>query len=575
MKSLKHSFHLINGGFRLLFGTIVFCLLTFSTPIFGQNVAHLNIENLHLIQKKSTLSYRDSFDLDQKLTSLRFQTYKKGFLTFSIDSILKVDSLQSTVIGSLGPKIKKWQISMDEPTRKLIRSIGISPKTIENAPPNPLVLSQTLIDILSKLENNGYPFAQVYLKGLEQKGEMLVAELVVNSNARMKWLALEVIGNNIKLSPKFIANYFHIEEGAWYNQEDVNLIATRFSQLTYIKETKPAELLFTPEGVKLYLYIESKPVSSFNGTVGLQQNPVTLTYQLTGDLRLKLQNVLKRGEQFELSWRSIQPGSPQLKTQLSYPFLFNTPFGIDGQFQLFKRDSTFLELKTGLGVNYFLSAGNVLKAFYKNHQSNLLSAGNNNTNFGTMRNNQYGLALQHQTIDYLPNPRKGLIWSIEASAGNRSLTKDSITNKSLVIGTVLQLDWYLPLSKRFVLKTGLNSESYTSDSIQTNELIRFGGNLNQRGFMEDELLATFKTTASIEIRFILDRNSNLFAFYDQTWYERNTKNYSNDAPRGFGAGLRFGTNIGIFSLTYALGKQLNNPILFRDSKIHFGYVAYF
>ena len=539
MISLKHSFHLINGGFRFLIGGLFFFLLTISSSLYGQKTAVLTIDDLHLIQKKATFTYRDSFDLQQKIESLQFQAYKKGFLTFSIDSIVQLDSIKTSVKGSLGPQIKKWKISMDEPTRQLIRSIGLSPKTIENAPPNPLALSQTLADILSKLENNGYPFAQVYLKGLQQDGAVLTAELIVNSNARLKWLELEVVGNNIKLSPKFIANYFHIEEGSWYKQEDVDLIATRFTQLTYIKETKPAELLFTPEGVKLYLYIESKPVSSFNGTIGLQQNPVTLTYQLTGDLRLKLQNVLKHGELFELSWRSIQPGSPQLKTQLSYPFLFNTPFGIDGQFQLFKRDSTFLELKTGLGVNYFLSAGNILKAFYKNHQSNLLSAGNNNTNFGTMRNNQYGLALQHQTIDYLPNPRKGFIWSIEASAGNRSLTKDSVTAKSLVIGTALQIDWYIPLSKRFVLKTGLNSESYTSDSIQTNELIRFGGNLNQRGFMEDELLATFKSTASIEIRFILDRNSNLFAFYDQTWYERNTKNYSNDAPRGFGAGLRF------------------------------------
>lgn len=575
MISLKHSFHLINGGFRFLIGGLFFFLLTISSSLYGQKTAFLAIDDLHLIQKKATFTYRDSFDLQQKIETLQFQAYKKGFLTFSVDSINQLDSTKTSIKGSLGPQIKKWKITMDEPTRQLIRSIGFSPKTIENAPPNPLALSQTLADILSKLENNGYPFAQVYLNGLQQDGAVLTAELIVNSNARLKWLELEVVGNNIKLSPKFIANYFHIEEGSWYKQEDVNLIATRFTQLTYIKETKPAELLFTPEGVKLYLYIESKPVSSFNGTIGLQQNPVTLTYQLTGDLRLKLQNVLKRGELFELSWRSIQPGSPQLKTQLSYPFLFNTPFGIDGQFQLFKRDSTFLELKTGLGVNYFLSAGNVLKAFYKNHQSNLLSAGNNSTNYGTMRNNQYGLALQHQTIDYLPNPRKGFIWSIEASAGNRSLTKDSVTAKSLVIGTALQIDWYIPLSKRFVLKTGLNSESYTSDSIQTNELIRFGGNLNQRGFMEDELLATFKSTASIELRFILDRNSNLFAFYDQTWYERNTKNYSNDAPRGFGAGLRFGTNIGIFSLTYALGKQLNNPLLFRDSKIHFGYVAYF
>ena len=107
------------------------------------------------------------------------------------------------------------------------------------------------------------------------------------------------------------------------------------------------------------------------------------------------------------------------------------------------------------------------------------------------------------------------------------------------------------------------------------ELLRFGGNLNQRGFMEDELLATSKTTGTLELRFILDQNSFLFAFYDQSWYERNTSNYLSDTPRGFGTGISFGTSVGIFSLSYALGQQFNNPILLRDSKIHFGYVAYF
>ena len=106
--------------------------------------------------------------------------------------------------------------------------------------------------------------------------------------------------------------------------------------------------------------------------------------------------------------------------------------------------------------------------------------------------------------------------------------------------------------------------------------MRFGGNLSQRGFLEDELLSTTRTTATVEYRFILDRNSFLFAFFDQSWYERNlSTSYLNDHPLGFGAGISFGTNIGIFSLTYALGQQQNNPILLRDSKIHFGYVAYF
>jgi hemolysin activation/secretion protein len=192
-----------------------------------------------------------------------------------------------------------------------------------------------------------------------------------------------------------------------------------------------------------------------------------------------------------------------------------------------------------------------------------------------MVNNQYGLAIQHQQVDFLPNPRKGLIWILEGSAGNRRITRDSIEKRSLVINVSGSIDWYIPIGKRWVFKTGLNTESYIADSTQTNELIRFGGNMNQRGFLEDEFYATTRTTGSLEIRFVLDQFSNLFLFYDQTWYERNAQSYLQDAPFGFGGGIRFGTNIGIFSLTYALGKQQNNPILLRDSKIHFGYIAYF
>lgn len=48
-----------------------------------------------------------------------------------------------------------------------------------------------------------------------------------------------------------------------------------------------------------------------------------------------------------------------------------------------------------------------------------------------------------------------------------------------------------------------------------------------------------------------------------------------DQPFGFGAGFSFGTNLGIFSISYALGKQFNNPIELKNGKVHFGYVTYF
>jgi hemolysin activation/secretion protein len=118
-------------------------------------------------------------------------------------------------------------------------------------------------------------------------------------------------------------------------------------------------------------------------------------------------------------------------------------------------------------------------------------------------------------------------------------------------------------------------EFYYAPEIYQNELFRFGGLNSLRGFNEEELFASTRVVGTLEYRFLLDRNSNVFVFYDQAFYENNAAIYSKDNPLGFGAGLSFGTNLGIFSISYALGKQQGNPILMRNGKIHFGYIAYF
>lgn len=557
-----------------LFGYVFFiCQFLFNLSCYGQTKAQLIIPGSEQLFK-SSFYFSTTKQLQDQLQTMQLQAYKKGYFTFSIDSITKKDSLLQHIHGSLGDKITGISIDITPETAKMLATIGLPAKAFKSEKADPTKITALLQSLLNKLVNSGYPFAQVGFETLDYTNKKLKTRLKITPNMRLKWTTIELIGNSIKLSPKFIAAFLGIQEGDWFSQNTDNLIATRLKQLTYLKETKPHELLFTPTGVQLFLYLESRPVSSFNGTIGLQQNPVTLSYQLTGDLRLKLQNTFKKGELMELNWKSIAPGSPQLRLQTTLPFFFQTPFGLDGQFQLFKRDSTFLELKTGIGVSYYVTKGNTLKGFYRNYQSALL--GNQvNPLTGSVRSNQYGLALLHQTIDYLPNPRSGFIWLAEATVGTRKLTKDSTVSNSVIYTAKLSFEWYTPLSKRIVLKTGFLAEGFDTRAIQQNELLRFGGNNQQRGFLEDELLATTKVTGTVEARFLLDLNSYFFVFADQSWYERNTLNYISDYPFGFGTGLTFGTGLGLFSITYALGKQLDNPILFRDSKIHFGYVAYF
>jgi hemolysin activation/secretion protein len=209
-----------------------------------------------------------------------------------------------------------------------------------------------------------------------------------------------------------------------------------------------------------------------------------------------------------------------------------------------------------------------------------LRGGKNNPTFsklGTVQTNAYGLALFKQNVDYLPNPTRGISLLLDASVG---LRKSKANDTSQVIKNTtyrgeIQLNWFIPLAKRHVLRLANQSEFYMAPTFYQNEAFRFGGQISQRGFNEEELRATTRTMFSIEYRFLVDRNSFAFLFFDQSWYENRTTNYYKDHPLGFGKGFSFGTKIGTFSISYALGKQFGNPILIKDGKIHFGYIAYF
>ena len=65
-------------------------------------------------------------------------------------------------------------------------------------------------------------------------------------------------------------------------------------------------------------------------------------------------------------------------------------------------------------------------------------------------------------------------------------------------------------------------------------------------------------------RFLMDKNSNIFLFASRAYLENISANKRIiDRPLSFGSGISFETKAGIFNLTYALGKQLNNPLLLR------------
>ena len=270
--------------------------------------------------------------------------------------------------------------------------------------------------------------------------------------------------------------------------------------------------------------------------------------------------------------------------------MFQGPLGVDGKLKVYKRDTSYIKLQQRLGLQYLLSGGNYLMVFFDNYSSSLLDASKYASSsvlppFADVKFKQYGIAIKQSKLDYLINPRKGIKFDFTGSAGNKIINKnpelnevlyDDVTLNSFQLKFESTLSYFLAIGKQSTVLLKVRSGQIINKQVFFNELFRLGGLRTLRGFDEESINASLFGIATFEYRFLLERNSNLYLFGDYAYYERNVLNaHFSDRPIGFGAGIRFQTKPGIFSINYALGSQQGNPVLLKSAKIHFGFVNYF
>ena len=474
---------------------------------------------------------------------------------------------------------------------ELLRKVGFKDKLFQDVSLSGKRLTGLKKRIVRFYENHGYPFAQVNLDSIQLTGTRLSATLALQKNQKFVIDSIIVKGN-ARIKPKYLQNYMGIRPKSLYNESRIKPISTRVKEIAFVNETKPPEVLFRDGEADVYIYLDKKRASQFDGILGvLPSSEEPGKVLVTGELSIKLLSAFKRGELIDLSWRKMQARTQNLNIRLAYPFLFNTSFGLDGSFQLYKRDSLFLNLQGVIGVQYHLIGNDHIKVFADIRSTNvlatstLISSTTVNPDNVDSRTQLYGFGYKMQRLDYRLNPRKGFDLYAEASAGTKKILPDAtveisrydgLSLNSFQLNAVLQAAYFIPIPNRSTIMIKVNGGYMRSENLFESEAFRIGGLKTLRGFDEESIYATMFGIGTIEYRFLLDPNSYLFAFFDGAYYEnRATNKRITDRPFGFGLGISFFTKIGVFSLNYALGKQFQNPIDFRAGKIHFGVVSYF
>ena len=593
--------------------TFLFFTLLFHLESYAQLSMQVVFENekdsLIFIKNQPNFPAKlmDSVAIASLLRGVIGDFHKQAYLESSFDFISKKDSIL-TLKFHLGNRYEWAQLRNGNVSEAFLAQVGYREKLFENK----AFIYSEIADIEEKLlsyaEDNGYPFAQVWLDSIVIQNSQISAALMMKTGAVFKFDTIHTEGL-VKISSTYLQNYLELKKGAFFSRSKILQISRRLADLPFLSERKKPTITFKENNTAtINLFLENKKASRWDFLVGVQPNTTTngsQKFTVTFNGNADFQNLLGLGERIFANFENLRPQSPRLNLKVTYPYILNFPFGFDGSFDLYKRDSVYIETHLNLGTQYMLGGNDYLKLFWNNYKSNNLII-NALQIIQTKQlpatldilTNTFGLELSKQKLDYRFNPRKGWSVVLRGSAGVRQVRKnsdilnlkdssDSTFNFSKLYDTLSlknfqytissQSAYYLPFLKRGVLKIGIQgSFIFTTSPISQNEQYRIGGNRILRGFNEESIFASRYAVGTLEYRFLLGRNSYLYAFGDVGYVEdvtRTTRRY--DTPIGFGAGITFETKVGLFGFTLAAGREQGNPIDFRNTKTHFGYVSLF
>jgi hypothetical protein len=550
------------------------------------------------LKLKTDFSSRN--DAAQYISTITKNLLSHGYLAASVDSVA-YDSIAATVFLYTGKKYRWGKLNIPAKYAYLFSHGDIRFSGEINGDQFGRIQQQ----LLDALANEGHPFATAGLDSITVSGDSLYGKLLIEEGVFYKIDSVRVYG--IKLKSSFVYPYLHLTKGMGYNQQALNKINSRLQELTFADITQPWQMDMVGSGGTVNVYLKPRRSNIINALIGLApastQTPNSKVL-ISGEVNILLRNAFNAGETLGINWQQLQYQSPRLNLQFQQPYLFGSKAGIDFSFELFKKDSQFVNINLRIGVPYDFTGSKTGKVFFQQLATNvtfvdtsLVKANHQLPDLASVSSSNLGLEYEWNTTDYRRNPRRGLEFFVTGLAGIKKIKKDnSITvlkdsqdngfNYNSLYDTVklktfqlklkVQAASYFRTGRQTVLKLALNGGWYQSQNYFRNELFQIGGSKLLRGFDEESVYARNYLVATTEYRFITGRNAYFFAFCDAAaaGYKDQQYVYSHTFI-GAGVGLAIETKNSVVNLSWAVGKRNDTPLNLRQSKIHLGFINYF
>lgn len=452
------------------------------------------------------------------------------------------------------------------------------------------LFTRCIIPLLEKKENSGYPFARIEIDSIGYTANRTVLHGLLDGGPLILMDTLELVGN-ARLARQFLEAYLDLRPGSRYREATLRRTRQLLERLPFATLAQPPRVAFLDSLARLQLHLQRKPSSSVYGFLGLAPaSPFNPRLLLMGELRLALYHALGYGESVDLEWRRLHVQTQSLRFALAWPYLLHTPLGAEGQFDFYRKDSSFQNVQLAVGLRYLLPGQNFVRIGYQRFISRLIDR-KSLAGLTTLPSAHDALMDLFQVgcfwdgLDSRLNPTRGVLVQAETSLGRRTMPRlgelpdslyEEVPFRQPFWSGQIRTDAFAPAGKLFVVRTGFMGGMAISGRLFQNQLFRLGGLRNLRGFNEESLFAATYACAVLEPRLRLEGNSFACAFVNGGYIlQRRPEAFMPDWPVGFGLGGALDTRAGQVELYYAYGIQKNAPLRWREAKIHLGYRALF
>ena len=218
---------------QAVFLSCSFCLLLFT--VGAQTKYQLQYRFIDTTDVSTSLGLQQEFfdriSCTQYIFELPKLLQKKGFVTASVDSV-QMDSTKADVLLFLGQSYRWAKLNADSIPQELLNAAGYRDKNFKQQPLDYIAVQQLQTKLLDRLENTGYPFANVYLDSFELQNDGINAVLKIDEGPLYKIDSIRVYGD-VKISNRFLQRYLEIQDGSIYQKQKFLNISQRLLQLPY------------------------------------------------------------------------------------------------------------------------------------------------------------------------------------------------------------------------------------------------------------------------------------------------------------------------------------------------------